>query len=89
MSLKARLAAAEARLRKVKGPELLCIVVTGGLKSHGPDNFAQIGGLLWRREANETVDAFHRRVREAAIASGKRIVVFGGLPERAHSLMTG
>ena len=80
MSLKARLAAAEARLRKVKGPALLCITITGGLKSHGPDNFAQIGDLLWRREANETVDAFQRRVREAAI--GKRIVVFGGLPPR-------
>ena len=82
MSLKARLAAAEARLRKVKGPALLCITITGGLKSHGPDNFAQSGDLLLGREANETVDAFQRRVREAAIASGERFVVFGGLPER-------
>ena len=82
MSLKARLAAAEARLRKVKGPELVCIVVTGGLEPNGQDNFAQIGGLLWRREANEAVDAFQRRVREAAVASGKRFVAFGGLPRR-------
>jgi len=82
MSLKARLAAAEARLRKVKGPALLWIMVSGGLEPNGHENFAQIGDLLWRREANETVDAFHRRVREAAIASGKRFVVFGGLPPR-------
>ena len=80
MSVKARLAAAEARLRKVKGPALLCIMIRGGLEpSNGQQNFAHIGDLLWRREASETVDAFQRRVREAAIASGERFVVFGGL----------
>jgi len=82
VSLKARLAAAEARLRKVKGPALLCIMVQGGLEPNGHENFAHIGDLLWRREAGETVEAFHQRAKEAAIASGKRFVFFGGLPER-------
>jgi len=57
-------------------------LIYGGLEPNGQENFAHIGGLLWRREANETVDAFHRRVREAAIASGNRFVFFGGLPPR-------
>jgi hypothetical protein len=80
MSLKARLAAAEARLRKVKGPALLCIMIRGGLEPNGSQqDFAHIGDLLWQRAANETVDAFQCRVREAATASGERFVVFGGL----------
>jgi hypothetical protein len=69
MNLKARLAAAEARLRKLRGP-LVCIMIKGGLEpKDGQQNFARIGDLLCRREADETVDAFQHRVREAAIAS--------------------
>jgi hypothetical protein len=80
MSLKSRIAAAEAQLSKVKGSGLLCIAIHGGLEPNGHENLAHIGDLLWRREANETVDAFQRRVREAATASREHCIIFGGLP---------
>jgi hypothetical protein len=80
MTLKARLAAVEARLRKAREPGLYCTTIQGGLEPNGHENFAHIGGVLFQREANETVDAFQHRVRETALASGHNHVVFGGLP---------
>jgi hypothetical protein len=80
MRLKTRLAAVEARLRKTKESEFLCVVIEGGLRRNGYEDSASFGEVHLSREANETVDAFHSRVREAARARGERFVVFGGLP---------
>jgi hypothetical protein len=55
-------------------------MIRRGLESNGHENFATVAGVLWRREADETVEDFHRRVQEAARARGERFVVFGSLP---------
>ncbi len=76
----ARLHRLEAVMNRVR-PKLLSIVIVGGLPGDRHENFAQAGDMLWEREANETVADFQRRAREAALSSGQRFIVFGGLPD--------
>jgi hypothetical protein len=79
MTLRARIGAAEGRLR-VLSPGLRVTVIQGGL-SDGVADIATFGDETVGRLEDETVEAFQRRARELAIAAGARWLTFGGLPK--------
>jgi hypothetical protein len=56
------------------------ISIRGGLTADASGEFATVGDEYVEREGGETVEAFRARAREAAIAAGAKLLVFGGLP---------
>lgn len=67
-------------------PEPEAIIITGGLEREGHENFAQFCDTFLERKADEFVELFHIRARDAARAAGAGFVTFGGLkPMNANS----
>jgi hypothetical protein len=80
MSLANRITGAE-RAMAILRPGLRVINIRGGLTPDASSEFATIdGGQRIDRGATEDVEAFRARAREAAIALGSKVLVFGGLP---------
>jgi hypothetical protein len=76
--LMSRIAGAEARLRLLR-PGLRVISIKGGL-APGVADLATVDGVEIEPAPGESSDAFRVRAREAAIAAGAKVLVFGGLP---------
>jgi hypothetical protein len=81
MTLRARIAGAEARLR-ILSPGLRIISIRGGLDRDAHEKYATHGecGEIIERQADEDAASFQRRARQLADAAGSRVLIFGGLP---------
>jgi hypothetical protein len=79
--VKGRVAAIERRIRGATGP--LVIIIRRGLPTTDGDpdpKFAKAsGGTRWDRGRTETFAEFRVRVMAAAVATGQKHIVFGGL----------
>jgi hypothetical protein len=79
MSLKTRIAALEARFRRMHGPSFQLMIVTGCLPGP-PPRWAYVDDLRWQREPEEDLEAFAERAVALAREAGKRALTIGGLP---------
>lgn len=81
MTLRARIAGAEARLR-ILSPGLRIISIRGGIDRDAHEKFATHGerGEIIERQPGEGAESFQRRARQLADAAGSRVLIFGGLP---------
>jgi hypothetical protein len=74
-----RIAAAEGALN-LSQAEIVVVNIRGGLIERGDREFAEAGGLVWRREPGESAGDFRQRATAAAIIAHEQTIVFGGLP---------